>query len=198
MTGRPLIVAAAALAAASVVAVAPGAAGEDPQDVPLSAAARDSTTAWAAADSTSPASPAPLSNRVVVYYFHRTARCENCLRFEAYTAAALEQALGDELARGLVEWHVVNVDGPEEAHYLDDYGLEGSAVIVSVVIDGSESAWEDLDAIWTLVEDREAFEAYVVAEVRAAVDRVRRARRSAPPALRPMRGPPSGSAGGGE
>jgi hypothetical protein len=160
--------------------------------VSLSTDAQDSTTKRVAADSTSTEPASPLEDRVVVYYFHRTARCDNCLRFEAYTAAALEQAVGGELASGLVEWRVVNVDEPGAAHYLEDYGLEGSAVVVSIVTGGSESAWRDLDAIWALVDDRGAFETYVADEVGLALERVRGARRVAPPALLPLPGPPAG------
>jgi len=103
----------------------------------------------------------------VVYYFHGTMRCPTCLRMERYAREAVEQNLGAEIDAGLVEWHSVNYDEPANEHFLKEYGLTASAlVIVSQAQSGADS-WRNLDRIWGLVSDETAFRAYVVEEVTA-------------------------------
>jgi hypothetical protein len=115
----------------------------------------------------------PLADRVVVRYFHRTARCDNCLKFEAYADTALRRSFSDELAGGVLEWRVVNVDDTTNAHFLEDYGLSGISLIISIVRGGDESDWRSLDAIWDLVDDESAFAEYVAYEVGIELGRLR-------------------------
>jgi len=124
------------------------------------------TVAWqsaaAAGDSTASTPPA---DKVTVHYFHRTARCDNCLKFEAYADQALRDSFPEELADGTLEWRVVNLDDTTSAHLVEDYDLFEISLIVSRVRGGQEVQWRNLDAIWTLVGDRDAFLEYVAVEV---------------------------------
>lgn len=103
--------------------------------------------------------------RVAVYYFHRTARCNNCLKFEAYTEEALRSGFARELADGLLEWRVVNLDEGDNEHFVDDFGLSKSAVVLTVLRGDEVVDSEDLIAIWTFLDDRAAFASYIQGEV---------------------------------
>ncbi len=107
----------------------------------------------------------PRADRVVVYYFHQTARCENCLKFEAYADEALRQFFAAELASGDLDWRVVNLDDTTNAHFVDDYALFESSIIISNVRGEEEINWRNLDAIWHLVNDKDRFIEYVAVEV---------------------------------
>ena len=126
-------------------------------------------------DSVGDPSRADQSSGVVhVYYFHRTIRCETCLKFESYAHEALLADYADELASGRVTWSVLNFEEEENAEPVDRYDIFESSLVVSSVRDSTEVAWEKLEAIWGLVSDKDAYMEYVSAEVdtaeRALVD----------------------------
>ena len=134
---------------------------------PADAAAPDSTIAGTEPNE---ATAVPPPDRVVLYYFHRTARCDNCVLFEAYTASLVHAAFQPELSSGVLEWHVVNLDEDGNDVFVDRYALEGITLLSTVVVDGEERDSRPLDAIWWLVDDRQAFADYVASEIEADLE----------------------------
>jgi len=102
---------------------------------------------------------------LVVTYFHTTARCPTCHKIEELSDDAIKSNFGDELKSGTVVWQVINVDEPENKHYVQDYQLYSKHLIVSEIKDGQEVRWKDLKDIWTLVRNDEKFENYVKTEI---------------------------------
>jgi len=100
-------------------------------------------------------------NVVIAYYFHGYKRCNTCRTIEAYTVEALETGFSDELRRGDLAWLVVNVEEPENEHYVEDYELATKTVVLVEVKDGEESRWTRLDEVWQLVGDKESFVDYI-------------------------------------
>ena len=115
----------------------------------------------------------PRPDRVVVHYFHRTIRCDTCLRFEAYADEALRSRFAEELADGRLVWSVLNVDDESNATLVDAYDIFESSLVVSAVEAGEERSWEKLEAIWGLVGDKPSFLSYVQSEVEANLNEVR-------------------------
>ena len=109
-----------------------------------------------------------VSNRVDVYYFHRTIRCVTCLTFESYAHEALLADHAGDLASGRLTWSVLNYEDEANAELVDRYDVFESSLVVSSVRDSVEVAWEKLEAIWGLVSDRSAYIEYVSAEVDTA------------------------------
>jgi len=105
-------------------------------------------------------------HKVIIYYFHGTSRCPTCLRIEAFAREALESGLGALLGSGKLEWRVVNVDKPENTHYAQDYALVSKSLVVAEVEYGRQKRWKNLQRIWELVGDKEAFLQYVQKEVK--------------------------------
>jgi hypothetical protein len=98
---------------------------------------------------------------VVLYYFHGTRRCNTCRSIEAYAQEAVEGKFKDALQAGALEWTVLNTDEPEYAHFVKDFGLVSSSLVV-VELDGGEVVrHEILQDAWTLVRDKPRFIAYV-------------------------------------
>lgn len=112
----------------------------------------------------------PPADRVVLSYFHRTARCQNCLLFETYTDSLVHAAFGSELSHGALAWRVVNLDEDRNQDFVERYALEGITLLSVIVIDDEERGWRPLDGIWWLVDDREAFASYVAAEISADLE----------------------------
>ena len=108
---------------------------------------------------------------IVVTYFHATARCVSCLKIEDLTNAAMTTRFAGPIAEKRVVWRVVNIDEPENAHFVKDYGLYTKSVVVSEVKAGREVRWKNLDQVWKLLGDPEAFQGYVEREVQAFLEK---------------------------
>ena len=117
-----------------------------------------------------PAVPEEEKHAVIVYYFHGTARCERCRKFEAYTKEALLTGFPEELKTGLLEWRVLNVEEPANEHFVEDFQLTTRAVVLVDAVDGRQQQWKDLKEIWFLVDDKAAFLEYIQSETRSYLE----------------------------
>ena len=70
-----------------------------------------------------PSLPQTGETKVVAYYFHTTARCTTCLAIESYSREVVEQKFGADIAKGRLEYRLVNVQLPENQHFIKDYQL---------------------------------------------------------------------------
>lgn len=108
----------------------------------------------------------PASPKVVVYYFHGNTRCITCRKIESFAKSAVESGFASELKTGQIEFRVVNVEEPDNEHFVQDYQLVTRSVVLSRVQNGTQQGWKNLDQVWTLVRDPEAFQRYVVDETK--------------------------------
>ncbi len=111
-----------------------------------------------------------LPQKVVVYYFHGTARCPTCRKFESFSNEAFQEAFAEELKNGRLEWCVVNVDKPGNKHYVSDYQLYSKSIVIVKIQNGKQIAWKNLNRIWELVRKKETFVKYVQDEVRTYLE----------------------------
>lgn len=113
-----------------------------------------------------PATPAG-ADQVVLTYFHRTLRCRTCLLIEDLAEFAVTQNLIEEMEAGTLVWRSVNVDRPEDAHFVADFGLETQALVLASYKGGRLQDWRKLEEVWDLHGDPAAFDVYVLEAVRA-------------------------------
>ena len=100
---------------------------------------------------------------LVVYYFHGNMRCATCGKFERLTREVVEDQFRQEVADGAVRLDVVNVDLPENGHFVEDFGLTTKSVVLSF-----RGKSRNLDRIWTVIrQGDDAFREYVSGEIRA-------------------------------
>jgi len=104
-------------------------------------------------------------DRVVVYYFHTTARCPTCHKIENYTREAVEQKFGEEIEEGMMEFRSVNIEEQGNKHFIKDYKLHTKSVVVSDMKSGKETRWKNLAKVWELVGNKENFFRYIEDEV---------------------------------
>lgn len=107
---------------------------------------------------------------VIAYYFHGDVRCVTCKTIEAYTQEAIEQNFADTLADVRLQWRAVNVDQPQNRHFIKDYQLYTKSVVLVEMQGGRQVRWENLEKVWQLVRDKDAFMKYVCAEVGGFVE----------------------------
>lgn len=108
----------------------------------------------------------PRADKTTVYYFHGDARCPTCRKIEAYAQDAVRKDFPRELETGALEWRVLNVQRPDNTHYIRDFQLFTSTLIVVKVRNGEIATWKALDQTWEFVSDRTQFTKYVQDEVR--------------------------------
>jgi hypothetical protein len=101
---------------------------------------------------------------VIAYYFHGTRRCKTCLTIEAYADETMRAGFQQELETGRLTWLVLNVEKPENEHFVQDFELATRSVVLVEVKDGKTEKWKSLDKVWKLVGDKEAFVAYIQKE----------------------------------
>ena len=111
-------------------------------------------------------------SKVIVFYFHGNVRCSTCKRIERLTVETVTETFGKELKNGLLELKIVNVEKPENNHFIKEYRLYTRSVIISDVINGSEKRWKNLHKLWELVLNEEAFKYYIQQEIAGYLHRL--------------------------
>ena len=129
--------------------------------------ATDSLAVVRVAEAAESAQPAmSLPSQVVVYYFHGNARCPSCYKLEQFAKEALEQNFANELKDGRMVFKVVNLDQSGNAHFVNDYQLYTKSVVISLVKDGKQVRYKNLERVWDLLRDQDQYHAYVRDEIK--------------------------------
>ena len=102
-----------------------------------------------------------VNGKVIAYYFHGTFRCPTCHKLEQYSKETIEANFQDALTSGKLEFKVINVEDKGNEHFNKDYQLYTKSLILSLVKDGKQIKWINLDKIWEYVGDKEIFIDYV-------------------------------------
>lgn len=110
-----------------------------------------------------------LRNGVDVIYYEYGARCITCIRMEKWTDEVIHQDFSSELKEGSLSFRAV----PADEAAVEKYGLTTKSLIVKVRENGKEARWLNLDRIWDLSGDEEAFKAYVTESIRKQLGEVK-------------------------
>lgn len=109
-------------------------------------------------------------HKLIAYYFHRTQRCYTCLTIERYAEEALKAAFPKSLNSGELEWRTVNLEEPANEHFVEDFQLAASSLVLVDTQDGKQKEWRNLERVWELVGDELEFKAYVEAQAMPFLD----------------------------
>ena len=105
--------------------------------------------------------------KVIAYYFHGSFRCPTCRKLEQYSKEAIENNFQEAIVSGKLRFEAVNVEDKGNEHFADQYKLYTKSLILSLVKDGKEVRYKNLDKIWTYVREKDKFIAYIKADVDA-------------------------------
>ena len=106
------------------------------------------------------------SKTIDVYLFHGTYRCFSCNLMEELTKQAIDEQLGKEKQSGIVVFHHINVEEPQNQHFIQDYRLVAISIILSQKLDGKEKQWKNLDKVWEYLREPNMFKEYVITEIK--------------------------------
>ena len=99
--------------------------------------------------------------KVIAYYFHGTFRCTTCRTIEEYSKEAIETYFSSELKNGTLEFKPINVEEADNHHFIQDYQLVSSSLVISLVKQDKEVTWKNLIDVWKHVRDKDRFFQYV-------------------------------------
>ncbi len=105
--------------------------------------------------------------QVIAYYFLGKVRCSSCRKIEETAGRTIGESFRKELDSRRLRFLVVNVDEPGNRHYVQDFGLESSTLVLVEMRDGKPVEWKKLPEVWTLVEDVPRLEKYIRDEIRS-------------------------------
>jgi hypothetical protein len=135
-----------------------------PTATPQSAPTATPAGAKPPTDATAASVPA---NRVIAYYFHNTRRCVTCLKIERLAEEALRERFASAFKDGTLTWMTINMEEPANKHFVEDYGLVTSSVVLVDIEDGKTREWITMGDVWQLVHDDEnTFKTYIVTQAR--------------------------------
>ena len=107
------------------------------------------------------------NNQLVVYYFMTTYRCHSCHYIEETTKTALNEYFSEQLKSGRMVFKMLNVEEPANDRFVKEYSLYTKSVVLSDQKGGKETRWTNLDKVWQLIGNDQAFKAYISTEVKA-------------------------------
>jgi hypothetical protein len=97
------------------------------------------------------------ADKVLVYCFHRTVRCDACQKLEAFTREALQAGFAAKVADGSIELRVVDYEQPPNEPFRQQFELIGASAVLVRVRGGRPADWDNLVDLDPLLEQREPF-----------------------------------------
>jgi hypothetical protein len=109
------------------------------------------------------------ASTIEAYYFHGNFRCNNCFTIEQYSKEAIEKYFPEQLKNGKLAFTVINIDQPENEHFIKEYQLYTRSLVVAEFKNGKQVKWANLTKVWDYIRDRDAFYNYVKTEIEKAL-----------------------------
>lgn len=106
-----------------------------------------------------------INKKVIVYYFHPTARCVTCLNIENYTHETVDSKFRKEQKDKILYFRSVNIEDSLNEHFVNDFKLTSSSVILVMYEGRKRTSWKNLEKVWTLEKDKEGFSTYIKIEL---------------------------------
>lgn len=107
-----------------------------------------------------------MPSQLVVYYFHGNARCPSCYKLEQYAKESVEQNFAEEIKAGKIVFKKINIDQPQNKHFVHAYQLYTKSVVIALVKEGKQVRYKNLEKVWSLLKDANQYHNYVRDEIR--------------------------------
>lgn len=111
-----------------------------------------------------------LKKTITAFYFHGDSRCSNCKKIEQYSREAIEKYFADQLKTGELVFKVINMDRPENKHFINDYQLYTRSLVIAEFKGDTQLKWKNLTGVWNYLDDPEAFYDYVKTEIQTYLE----------------------------
>ena len=112
----------------------------------------------------------PRTGQVIVYFIHGRAKCPTCDLILAHTRKALDSTFQVETDTGRVVLRPVDVEEPGNGHFMKDFGLYTTSVVLYTLDNDGKPRWVNLEKAWELAEKEEAFVPYFSTELQGFLE----------------------------
>ncbi len=102
---------------------------------------------------------------IMVYYFHRTARCPTCITIELNAHQVIQDHFQKQIADGRLMWMPINLDEPGGEEFEKEFDITISTLVAAKIVGDGRIEYTKLDKVWTLLRDQEGFSKYVRDEI---------------------------------
>ena len=160
------------LAAVLVFASALAIGGCKKTETETTGATAEAVSAPSAASAVQPANV--TADSVVVYYFHGNRRCRTCMGIQRAIQTTVSERFAAETASGALVFREVNIDEPANAHFVKDFNLSSSSMVVVAKSGQKTVKWENCSQVWPLAHKETELAAYAEKQIRSYLDLVRR------------------------
>ena len=96
----------------------------------------------------------PVGERVTVYYFHSSLRCETCLFVEGLAEATLRAEFPEEFVKGTLSWRPLDRQHPENGQFITQFDLTSNDLVVVRESAGAKPIWEKIPDLWEQASTR--------------------------------------------
>jgi len=114
------------------------------------------------------------AEHIAAYYFHGNFRCPTCRRIEEFSRSAIYDGFPAELKSGVLTFEAVNVEEPENRHFIRDYELYTKSLVIVSFAGNLPVKYRNLTKVWELTRSREKFHEYVQNEVNAFLSEIKK------------------------
>jgi len=108
-----------------------------------------------------------IDSGVVAYYLHPESRCATCLKIEELAEMALRDNYPEAVEQGRLQWLALNVDQPANKHFMEDFELHTTSLVLVKKVDGETVEFKNCTRVWELVHSPMQFDRYVSDEIAA-------------------------------
>lgn len=105
------------------------------------------------------------ADRVEVYYFHGDRRCPTCRGIQRTVEETLREKFSAETAAGKVVYREVNIDRDENKHFVRQFELSFSTMVVAEIKDHKTARWENCQDVWNFAHEHKKLKDYVAERV---------------------------------
>ncbi len=106
-----------------------------------------------------------IDNGVIAYYLHPESRCATCLKIEELSKMAMEDGFPEAMEDGRLQWLALNVDQPANKHFMEDFELHTTSLVLAQRKDGETVKYKNCTRVWELVHSPMKFNSYVESEI---------------------------------
>lgn len=103
--------------------------------------------------------------KVIAYYFHPTARCPTCINIENYAKEVIDTKFSKEKDKGIITFREINIEDSINEHYINDYELTSSSLILVMYENKRQVKWKNLEKVWKFAGNKEEYFAYAKIEI---------------------------------
>lgn len=98
---------------------------------------------------------------IAVVNFHVTTRCNACREIGTEAKTTVDDSFAKNLREGRMSWHVINFEEPAAQHFVTEYGLTTSTIVITRREGGRDVEWQRLDGVWDLLFEGPRMRDYV-------------------------------------